>query len=759
MKWSSFTALAVVSLTICPATQSIAETPAPAVAAPKAEQARPNVLVWMLDDVGFAQLSCYGGLVDTPNIDRVAAMGLRYSNYHTAPICSASRAAMLTGRNPHSVHVGGHAGAPRPFPGYDGSVPANAGTIAANMHAAGYTTFALGKWDHLPTREVNPAGPFNHWPTGQGFDRFYGFLSADADNWDPLLIRDTSPIQAPNTSGYHLNKDLADQALAMIASLDARDQKPPFFMYFATGTAHAPHHAPKDWIERYKGKFDMGWDKAREEILTRQIAAGLVPASTRLAPRPDGMPAWDSLSATQKRLYARQMEVFAASLSYADAEFGRILDALKKSGELDNTIIVITSDNGASAEGAIDGSFNEVMFVNGRHPNVEQNMRYFDDWGGPKTYPHYSYGWAVAGDTPFRYYKQTTHEGGTHVPLIMAWPDGIKGHGELRDQFVYVADLAPTLMEMADVQPADIVNNVKQRPMEGLSFRYTLNDASAAGRKHAQYFEMYGNKGLWSDGWTIVTTHRTKMWDMTKLDTPPNEPWELYDISKDPGQTTDLASRYPDKVKALSRLFDEQARKFNVYPIGNVSEAFPFLMQQRKEERERRGGKWVFSGPVGRMAELAGPPTLLWPFHLTASLDLNTGKETGPIYVQGGLLGGMGLYLKAGVPTFMLRDFDGQATVVSASEPLPAGPSTVELGFLHKPGIATGPQDIDVSLKINGRPVAAKTVRFAIPFMFSVNETLDIGIDYGKPLTTDYAPGQRFPGKIEQLIFDFNSKQ
>ena len=500
-----------------------AEAPKPA---PRQADTRPNVLIWMMDDVGFAQVSSYGGLVDTPNIDRVAAMGLRYTNYRTTPICSASRAAILAGRNPHSVNVGSHAAAAYPQPGYNGLIPADAGSIAANMKAAGYATYALGKWDHMPTEEMTPAGPFDRWPVGQGFERFYGFLAAETDQFEPGLVRDTSQVILPQDPDYHLSTDMADQAIDMIGARAMTPTKRPFLMYWATGIAHGPHHAPADWIARYKGKFDDGWDKARERILKNQIARGIMPKGTKMAPRVPGMPAWNSLSADEKRLYARQMEVFAASLSHADAQFGRMLDALEKSGELDNTIVVITSDNGASAEGAHHGTYNEHLFMNARNATVEENLAFLDQWGGPKTWPHYSMGWAVAGNTPFRYYKQTTYEGGTRVPMVMAWPKGIAARGETRGQFTYVTDIAPTVMELAGVPLAETINNVKQSPMEGLSFAYTLADPKAADRKQAQYYEMFGNKGIWSGGWTAITRHRTETWDMT-ANKPHNEPWEL----------------------------------------------------------------------------------------------------------------------------------------------------------------------------------------------------------------------------------------
>jgi arylsulfatase len=737
-----------------------AQAPAPVVV-PQAENpqsVRPNVLVWMLDDVGFAQLSCFAGLVQTPNIDRVARMGLRYSNYHTAPICSASRASLLTGRMPHSVHVGGHAAAARSLPGYDADIPAADGTIAANLHQAGYATFALGKWDHLPTAEITPAGPFNHWPTGQGFDQFYGFLSADMDNWNPTLLHNLTPVRNPADPNYHLNHDLADQAIAMIGSRDSRVPMRPFFLYWATGTAHAPHHAPKEWIERYKGKFDMGWDKVRDQILKAEIAQGLVPKGTELAPRPEGMPAWDALNAEQKRLYAHQMEVFAAALSYADYEFGRILDALQARGELDNTLLIITSDNGASAEGAPNGTYSEHNLASGQVTPMADNMKFFDRWGGPQTYPHYSWGWALAGDTPFRYYKQTTHEGGTHVPLIVSWPKGIGARGELRGQFVHVSDIAPTILAATGVSLAATINNVPQNPMEGQDVTATFADARAPGHQGPQYVEMYGNKGLWENGWAIVTNHRFRTWDISDR-SPVNEPWALYDLTKDPGEVHDLAARYPDKVAQMNQAFEEQARRFHVNPIGNIGDALPEMMGKAHLDFEQRGGKWRYAGPIGNITGQMAPPMTARSFAMTAKLDLPAAPITGPVFAYGGQLGGMGLYLREGRPVFLMTSLQGETAEVAASEALPGGATTIELDVVRpNPAslMATAATSFDVAIKAGDRVLAQRKLDFPLPYSFGIAETFGVAIDDGSPLLAGTRSGMPFAGKISDVVFDFS---
>ncbi len=749
---------ALLAATALGASASVAQAQAEAGPAGQAvesqAQDRPNVLVWILDDVGFAQFSSYGGLVQTPNIDRVAAMGLQFSNYYTAPICSASRAALLTGRNPHSVEMGGHALITFPNAGYRGAIPADAGTLAANLSQGGYATFAVGKWDHLPSTDITPSGPFTYWPLGQGFDRYYGFLAAEADQWSPVLVQDNSPIPMREEPGYHLSVDLADEAIAMIDAAGASEEDQPFFLYYATGIAHAPHHAPQDWIDRYRGSFDMGWDAAREIILERQIARGLAPEGTVLAPRPQGMDPWDSLTQDQQRLYARQMEVFAASVSHADAEFGRILDHLEASGELENTIIIITSDNGASAEGSDHGTYNEDLFLNRNHPTVEENLRFFDQWGGPETFPHYALGWAVAGNTPFRYFKQVAHGGGTRVPLVVAWPQGIGARGELRDQFVYVTDIAPTLLELTGTPLAPVVNNVAQRPLEGLSFSYAIDDAQAADRKHAQYIELFGNKGLWSDGWTIVTSHRVRTGETGAL-RPIDDPWELYDVRTDPGQTTDLAARYPERVAALAALYDEQIERYNAQSVSLPS-FMQIQMGRDMAEFARRGGVWSYSGPVSLLSERAGPPIHLRPFRASIELELMTGDETGPVFALGGKLGGMGLHLADGVPTFTFRGFDGSAVSVSSPQALPVGESTLEVTINRTRVPTLAPQDIGVTISRNGEPLVSGTVSYGMPDTFGITKTFEIGIDLGDSVSDDYEADVPFPGRIGRSTFDFN---
>ncbi|WP_439485833.1 arylsulfatase [Blastomonas fulva] len=729
--------------------QAVPEAP---VAQTQQTQLKPHVIVWMLDDIGFAQLSCFGGLVRTPNIDRVANRGVRYTNYRTAPICSASRAALLTGRNPHSVHVGGHAGAPLPYPGYDAHVPASAGTIAANMKAAGYQTVALGKWDHLPGADMTQAGPFNLWPTGQGFDKFYGFIGADADNWQPVLLDGTSPVATPAGPGYHLNDDLADRAIAAFDARSARRDAAPVFIYLATGTAHAPHHAPQAWIDRYRGQFDMGWDKARDVVLKQQIEMGIMPKGTRLAPRPEGMPAWETLSPDDKKLYARQMEVFAAAVSHADEQFGRILDALEAKGELDNTIIAITSDNGASAEGAFHGTHNETLFMNGYYPSAQENRTFADRWGGPETQPHYAFGWAVAGNTPLRNYKQTTHDGGIRVPLIVSWPKAVAARGELRSEFAYVADVMPTILDLAGVPFAPTINDVAQVPMEGASLKPRLLARDTAATSRAQYFEMYGNKGLWHDGWTIVTSHRLDPWRMDQM-SPINEPWELYHTDIDPGQTINLAAKRPDKVGELAALFEEQARLYNVNPISNFGDSRAFGAKAFQAEMAARKGLWAFDRPMTNIGYGAAPPIAIRPFDMKAQIELTSGDESGPIFAFGGSNGGMAAYLLNGVPGFAFRDLSGKLTTVQAAAALPKGTSDLTLRVERATPKPMSAETVTVTIMAGDQVLVRRDVQAVIPAAYGVAETFDIGLDRGSTVSPTYAPDKPFSGRLGKVSF------
>ncbi|HET6536846.1 MAG TPA: arylsulfatase [Sphingopyxis sp.] len=715
---------------------------------PAARQGAPNIVIWMIDDVGFGQLSAFGGLVETPNIDRIAAKGLRYANYHSTPICSASRASLLTGRNSHEVHIGGHSAMAIGFPGQDALIPRSAGTIAENFRQAGYRTYAIGKWDHLPPSDASAAGPFTYWPSGQGFDRFYGFLSYDADNFSPLLWADHSPKTLPSDPTYHLSSDMADQAIQMIGARQAAGvDRAPFLLYWATGAAHSPHHAPDDWLARYRGRFDEGWDVARERILARQKAQGLVPAHVTLPDRPEGMAAWADLSADEKKLYARAMEAFAAQLAHADHEFGRILDALEASGELENSIIVVTSDNGASAEGSLAGTFSEQYMANGRFATVAENLAHLDEWGRAGTYPLYPMGWAAAGDTPFRYYKQTAYEGGTRVPLIISWPQGISARGQIRQQYAHISDVMPTLLEAAQIKPAAIVNGLPQQRISGTSLAYSFDDAKAADAKKVQYYEMYGNRAIWADGWKAVVPHRLKTWDFSKQPAINNDGWQLFNLRRDVNETRDLAAEYPEKLAELQRAFAEEARKYNVYPLTNTGSAQRLMAQRAEQKLLQREGVFQYQGKVDRVPEALAPPIHTHSFEMAMAVEPGA-SGNGTLMAMGGRFGGLGLYLQNGVPILALRTMDGALSTLSGTEAM-TGKSEIGLRFDRM-----GPEKAAAVLRVNGRDIASKIFEGPLSvFIFSGNETFDIGSDPGTAVLGGVSSPFPFDGTIGATRF------
>jgi len=526
----------------------------------------PNVIIFLLDDVGFAQVESFGGLINTPNIDALAANGLRYNNFHTTALCSPSRATLMAGRFPHSIGLGSHALTAMGFPGYNAIMPESAKSVANYLQQEGYVNYALGKWDHTPLYEVSQVGPFDRWPSGEGFDHAYTFMAADVHQFVPVMWNDHSP--EPYRKSVHLDQDLADRAIMWITGHKSIKPDLPFMMLWASGSMHSPHHAPDSHIDNYKGKFDMGWDKAREEIFARQLALGIIPPGTKLTERIPEIPAWDSLSDEEKVLYARQMEVFAAQMEWVDLQIGRVVAELERIGELDNTLIFVTSDNGASGEGGLAGTFNETYVLNGMQTDLETNLRHLDDWGRENTYPHYHAGWAMAGNTPFRYFKQSEHRGGQQDHLVVHWPNGIEAKGEIRSQYHHISDIAPTIMEAAGVEVPDEYNGVEQQPMDGVSLMYSFDDAVAANRKERQYYEMFGNRAIWSDGWKAVTLHANRMpWDVNVVLPFENDVWELYHTAEDFSESTNLAEEHPEKLAEMIAMFDEEAWKYNVYPL------------------------------------------------------------------------------------------------------------------------------------------------------------------------------------------------
>ena len=511
----------------------------------------PNVLVLLLDDVGFAQLGCYGSTIRTPHMDRLASGGLRYSDFHTTAICSPTRACLLTGRKHHSNGVGIIQEMATGFPGYNGMVPKENGFMSEILLSQGYATFAIGKWHLTLASEYASGANKARWPLSRGFERFYGFLGGKTNQWAPTLVHDNHYIDPPALpeNGYHLNADLADQAMRYIADLRSVDPDKPFFMYYCLGAGHAPHHVEPEWINRYRGQFDQGWERWRETVYARQIKLGIIPAGTQLSTRPPWVKAWDSLSVDERRLFARQMEVFAGFLEQTDHHIGRVLDSLQRRGELDNTIVILASDNGASAEGGENGSFNECQFPNRYESSIAENLQHLDEWGSVKSYPNYAWGWAWAGNTQLRRWKRYLHQGGMSDPFIVHWPRGIAARGEIRSQYIHAIDVMPTLLDALGVKPPSFLNGVAQTPLEGISFAHTFADRAAPTRKRVQYYEMIGSRAIWADGWkAVVEQPQGGVLTEEMLDA---QQWELYHVVEDFSECHNLADKHPDKLKAL----------------------------------------------------------------------------------------------------------------------------------------------------------------------------------------------------------------
>jgi arylsulfatase len=721
----------------------------------QAPKGAPNIVLILIDDAGFGQFSTFGGGVPSPTIDRLAAEGLRYNRFHTTALCSPTRAALLTGRNHHSVASGVIQEAATGYDGYTGIIPRSAGTIAEVLRQNGYMTAWIGKNHNTPTWEASAAGPFDHWANGLGFDYFYGFNGGDMNHWNPTLFENRNLVPASTDPNYYLTADLADHAIAWARKVKSIAPERPFFLYVAPGATHSPHHAPADWIARFKGKFDMGWDTYREETLERQKRLGVVPRDTRLTARPPGLPAWDSLNADQKRLYAHMMEVFAAYGANCDFHMGRIVDAVKQMPGADNTIFIyIAGDNGSSAEGGIEGSVNENLFFNGVVEKWQDNFKVMDELGGPKHFNHFPAAWAHAMDTPFQWTKQVaSHFGGTRNPMIVSWPARIKDRGGLRSQFVHVIDIVPTLYEVTGITPPQVLNGITQKPIEGISFAYTFGDAKAKGRRTTQYFEMGGNRGLYHDGW-MASAISFSPWEpvRTAFD-PDKQKWELYNIDKDFSQAQDLAASNPQKLREMQDLWWAEASKHNVLPMDwRIQERFNSEIAGRPSLGGNAKTFTYYEGQVGLPPE-ASPRVLNKSWTLTADLDVPDSGAEGMVVTQGGITGGYGLYLRGGKPTFVYNFLELERTTVAATEPLPAGKARVKVECVYEGGSKELGKAALVTMTVNARKVAQAKVPRTIPATISLGEGLDIGEDVGSPVDFTYKPPFAFTGKIEKVTF------
>ena len=708
----------------------------------------PNVIIFLLDDTGFAQIGSFGGLIETPNIDKLAANGLRYNNFHTTALCSPSRATLMAGRNPHKIGLGSHALTAMGFPGYNAIIPPSAKSVANYLEEQGYVNYALGKWDHTPLYEVSQIGPHHRWPSDEGFAHAYTFMAADVHQFIPVMWDDHHP--EPYRKSVHLDQDLADRAIEWITGHKSLDKELPFMMLWASGSMHSPHHAPDAYIQKYKGKFDQGWDKVREEILVRQKQLGIIPENTQLTERLDVIPAWDSLNDDEKRLYAKQMEVFAAQLEHVDFQIGRVIETLKRIGELDNTLIFVTADNGASGEGGLAGTFNETYVLNGQQTPFDANMRNLERWGQWDTYPHYHAGWAMAGNTPFKYFKQAEHRGGQHDHLVVHWPNGIKAKGEIRSQYHHISDIAPTIMAATGIERPDEYHGIKQQPFTGVSMNYSFDNAQAPNAKKRQYYEMFGNRAIWVDGWKAVSLHAKRMpWDVNVTLPFEDDEWELYHVAEDFSESKNLAEEKPDKLKELIDIFDEEAWENNVYPlyddmIQRLAKVNDILFGDQKE--------FTYYAPGAvRIAEKASAPVKDRSHMIETTIELK-GNEEGVIVACGGMTGGYSMYIKDNKLHFDYNYLDGVHYHLT-SPVLPKGKTDLKFNFIRtKPFGGTG------EIFVNGKKVDEADMPKMHISTYSLAETFDIGMDTGTQVDKAYEGSTySFTGELDRVKITLNN--
>jgi arylsulfatase len=721
---------------------------------PPLEQApggAPNVVIVLLDDVGYAQFGCYGSDMATPTFDRLAASGLRYANFHTTALCSPTRACLLTGRNHHANGMARIVEFSSGFPGYDATIPAENGFLSEILVRSGYATFALGKWHLAPATEMTLGGPRHHWPLSKGFERYYGFLAGETDQYHPDLIYDNHQVLPPASpeDGYHLTEDLADRAIAFIKDLRAYRADKPFLLYFAPGACHAPHQAPKNFIEPYRGRFDQGWDAWRQQVFERQTTSGLLPPGTELSERPSWVPAWDSLPAEERRLYARMMEVYAGFLTHTDAQVGRVLDFVAKLGELDNTIVLIMSDNGASAEGGPRGSFNEQYFFNFVPESLEENLRHIDDLGTPRANNHYPWGWAWAGNTPLKRFKRDTHEGGVCDPLIVHWPARLGQPGETRPQYVHAIDVTPTLLDLIGIEAPREIAGVVQAPFDGTSFAHTLRDGAAPSRHVTQYYEMLGSRALYHDGWKAVVFHPPAMMAYDGSDATrsfDDDIWELYHVAEDFSECHDVAARHPERLAELQALWWREAEGNQVLPLNNQ----PGRFGDRRFRRER----YVFYPGISSIPETMAPNLRNRRFQILAALRVPArGDCEGVIVGHGGHSGGYALYLAGRRLHYVNNLLGAQFTTISASVELPIGEVLVRATFTPTSRCAG-----DLELWYGDVPVGRGQISETTPFTYGVDP-----FTVGYQRMTPIAPALRgtaaiTPGVLDHVVVEVAGK-
>jgi arylsulfatase len=736
------------------------DTAFPPITPVRPPEGAPNVLIVLIDDAGFGSSSAFGGPCETPTFERLGGEGLSYTRFHTTALCAPTRAALLTGRNHHSVGMGSITETATSAPGQSSVRPNTKAPLAEVLKLNGYSTAQFGKCHEVPAWQTSPMGPFGMWPTGSGFEYFYGFIGGEDNQWNPALYEGTTPIEPPSTpeEGYHLTEDLADKAIAWVRQQKALMADKPFFMYFAPGATHAPHHVPTEWIDKYRGRFDEGWDNLREETFARQKELGVIPADAALTKRHEEIPAWDDMPEEMKPVLARQMEVYAGFMEHTDHHVGRVIDAIDQLGALDDTLVfVIVGDNGASAEGTLNGAFNEMANFNAMAEleTPEFMASVIEKFGSPESYNHYSVGWAHATNTPYQWTKQVaSHWGGTRNGTIVRWPKGIAAKGETRDQFCHVIDVAPTVLEVASLPHPTMVNGVLQAPIEGTSMAYSFDAAQEPERHDLQYFEMFGNRGVYFRGWSAVTKHRTP-WAMGAADVPAfdDDVWEVYDGSRDWTQSQDLAKEMPERLHELQRLWLIEATKYNVLPLDDRT-AERLNPDIAGRPQLIHGNSQVLFGGMGRLSESSVLSIKNKSFSVTAEVVVADAAANGTIIAQGGRFGGWTLYTKNGKAAFVYNLLGLRQFAIEAEQAIPEGTHQIRMEFAYDGGgLAKGG---DVTLYYDGAQVGAGRVEATQPFIFSADETTDVGHDAGTAVAAD-APAGRFTGTINWVQLDLGT--
>lgn len=737
----------------------------------RATEGAPNVLFIVLDDTGFAHLGCYGSPIRTPNIDALAARGLLYNNMHTTALCSPSRACILTGRNHHSNHLACLTNGSTGFPGSDGYMPFENAMISEILKENGYSTYCVGKW-HLSPEETNTsAGPYDRWPLGRGFERYYGFLGGDTNQWYPELVYDNHQVEqeASPEEGYHLTPDLTQKAKSFVADAKQIAPNKPFFLYFAVGATHSPHHVPEEWADKYKGRFDAGWDAYRQETFARQKELGILAPDAVLSRHDPDVQDWSKLSADERRLYSRMMEVFAGFLEHTDHHIGELIQFLKEIGEYENTLIMLISDNGSSAEGGPTGSVNECRFFNNVPDTVEDGLKHIDEIGGPTTFNHFPWGWTHAGNTPFRRWKRETYQGGSTDPFVVCWEKGIKSRGEIRRQYGHIIDMVPTVLDALGIEAPRSIRGVPQHPMEGVSLLSTFDDAKAPETHTTQYFEMMGHRSIYHNGWRAVcpwpgtsfVESGRKFGDeisydeLIELDATG---WELYRVSKDPGETENLAATERNRLIAMIGMWYVEAGKYNVLPIDSRGTARLLIERPRIAVSLNR---YTLYPNTQAIVAAAAPKTLNRPHSFTAEVNIPEGGANGVLLSMGGNDGGFSFYVQDGKLCYLHNYLALDYFYVKATDPLPSGRHFLSMQSVPagKPHIAQGKgAPVTITLLVDGKAIAEKQLPHTIPLRAGQGGSMIVGVDAGSPVSPEYKPPFKFTGELKRVIVDVSGE-